>query len=205
MAIKFTVSQRGKVPSEKERTQLIPKLMRRTTTDAVDFQKSKEGFLSPLSAGTLLGALDDLHRILLHEFEEGNAVHLPFIGTFTPSLKGEVQETEDGYHGRNVHVDGILFQPDRSLLAATKGIEVDQKPYIQVVHAERHNVENRLTELFAKHETITHRDVSLAFEETMTAHRISNLLSRLVLEGRLIRTGRGCQTRYSAVKGNFGK
>ncbi|MBP3842223.1 MAG: hypothetical protein J6E29_01120 [Prevotella sp.] len=183
----------------------MPKLMRHVTTDAVEFQKSDSAFLSSLSAGTLLGALNDFQRILLHEFEKGKAVHLPFIGTFTPSLKGEIRETEDGYLGRNVHVDGILFQPDRELLDATKKIKVDQKPYIQAIHTDRHDVDQRLTELFATHETITHRDVRYAFEQTLTPHRISDLLSRLVREGRLIRIGCGCQTHYRPAPGQFGR
>ena len=51
-------------------------------------------------------------------------------------------------------------------------------------------------ELFAHQETITHRDVAYAFDLSLTRNRITSLLSRLVSDGRLIREGRGAQTRY---------
>ena len=47
--------------------------------------------------------------------------------------------------------------------------------------------------------------VSFAFEWTLTPHRVSSLLQRLVREGRLIREGSGSQTRYRAAAGHFGK
>ena len=44
--------------------------------------------------------------------------------------------------------------------------------------------------------SITHKDVSIAFGQTLTYSRISTLLKRLVEEGRLVREGKGSQTRY---------
>ena len=63
----------------------------------------------------------------------------------------------------------------------------------------------RLNALFADHETITHKNVRYAFELTLTPHRVSSLLQRLVREGRLIRIGDGCQTRYRPAPGHFGR
>ena len=53
-----------------------------------------------------------------------------------------------------------------------------------------------LDDLFATHETITRRDLSQAYDGTLSAHRLSDLLSRLVAEGRLVREGVGNKTRY---------
>jgi predicted HTH transcriptional regulator len=61
-------------------------------------------------------------------------------------------------------------------------------------------VEQRLAALFAEQETITNQDVFYAFELKLTRRRITTLLSRLVREGKLIREGRGSQTRYRQVK-----
>ena len=52
---------------------------------------------------------------------------------------------------------------------------------------------------------VTHKDVRLAFDWTLSPHRVSSLLKRLVSEGRLIRIGDGCQTRYRAAYGHFGR
>ena len=142
---------------------------------------------------------------MLHEMEKGNAVYLPGIGTFRLSLKGEVEIKAGHYHGRDVRVAGINFQPDRKLLSHVLRFEIDQEPYGQVFDTVEADIDQRLTALFADHDTVTHKDVRLAFDWTLTPHRVSSLLQRLVREGRLLREGSGCQTRYRAATGYFGK
>ena len=51
-------------------------------------------------------------------------------------------------------------------------------------------------ELFSKQDFITHKDVAFAFEQTLTKNRVTNLLGRLVRNGRLVREGKGAQARY---------
>ncbi len=205
MAIRFTIAKRAATPAEGGEIRLQPRLEKRPTIDAVRFQRSEFRVSSIISSGELEHALCDLQRVMLHEMEKGNAVNLPGIGTFRLSLKGEVEVKDGYYHGRDVHVAGINFQPDRELLSKVQKFEVCQVPYGQAFHTEEDDINERFTALFADHETITHKDVRNAFELTLTPHRVSTLLQRLVREGRLIRIGDGCQTRYRAAHGHFGK
>ena len=205
MEIKFTIAKRGTVPAEGGTIRLQPRLEKRPTINAVEFQRSPFRLNSSLSSGELTHALGDLQRVMLHELEKGNAVNLPGIGTFRLSLKGEIEMKDGNYHGRDVHVAGINFQPDRELLSKVQTFEVCQTPYGQAFHTEEDDIEQRLTALFATHDSVTHKDVRFAFDWTLTPHRVSSLLKRLVSEGRLIRIGTGCQSRYRPASGHFGR
>ena len=205
MAIQFSIAKRGLLPHEKEQQNvdeatslknLRPQLECPTTVDAVDFQSSSLRLPSVMPKGELQAALSTMQRVLLHELEQGNAVTLPGIGTFRLTLKGDIEVKDGNYHGKDVRVDSILFRPARELLAEVRGFEVDQVPYGWKFNAEESEVEARLTELFAGKEFITHKDVAVAFEQTLTRNRVTTLLNRLVKEGRLIRDGKGAQTRY---------
>lgn len=214
MAIRFTIAKRGLLSAETEETpnadaqflrSLRPRLEQRPTVDAVEFQNGSFRLPSVMPEGELRAALNTLQRVMLHEMEKGNAVTLPGIGTFRLSLKGEIEVKEGYYHGRDVHVDDILFTPDRELLSKARRFEVDQEPFGMAFHVEDEEIDARFTALFATQDTITHKDVGFAFEQTLTRSRISTLLHRLVREGRLVTTGQGAQTRYSAAPGNFGR
>ena len=205
MAIRFTIAKRGLVPAEEMGVQnadeqflrsLRPRLEHRPTVDAVKFQSSEFRVPSVVPEGELHSALDAMRRVMLHEMEKGNAVTLPGIGTFRLSLKGSIEVKDGYYHGRDVHVDDLLFTPDRQLLSDVRRFEVDQVPYGMTFHLEEDEINARFTELFAQKETITHRDVTFAFEQSLTRNRITSLLTRLVRDGRLIREGSGAQTRY---------
>lgn len=205
MEIKFTIAKRAATPAEGGEIRLQPRLEKRPTVDAVEFQRSSFRFNSTISSGELIHALDDLRRVMLHEMEKGNAVSLPGIGTFRLSLKGDIEVKDGNYHGRDVHVNGINFQPDRELLSKVKKFSVSQAPFGQAIQAEDDDINERFTALFADHVTITHKDVRYAFELTLTPHRVSSLLQRLVREGRLIRIGDGSQSRYRPAPGHFGR
>lgn len=205
MTIRFTIAKRGLLPVEEMEVQnadeqflrsLRPRLEHRPTVDAVKFQDGSSRLPSVMPTGELYAALGTLRRVMLHELEKGNAVSLPGIGTFRLSLKGGIEVKDGYYHGHDVHVDNLLFTPERELLAEVRGFEVSQVPYGQAFHLEEEDINARFAELFARQETITHKDVGYAFENTLTRSRITSLLNRLVREGRLIREGRGVQTRY---------
>ena len=205
MSIRFTIAKRGLLPAEETEVQnvneqflrsLRPRLEQRPTVDAVKFQDSSSRLPSVMPTGELYSALGTMRCVMLHELKKGNAVTLPGIGTFRLSLKGSIEVKDGYYHGHGVHVDNLLFTPDRELLTEIRGFEVDQVPYGLTFHLEEDEINARLTELFAHQETITHRDVAYAFELSLTRNRITSLLSRLVSDGRLIRVGSGAQTRY---------
>ena len=199
MSIRFSIAKRGVLPTEgqpenvSETTDLESLrvlLDSPQTTDAIEFQSSSARLPSLLPKSELMAALSTLQRVMLHEFEKGNAVTLPEIGTFRLSLKGSIEEKDGNYHGKDVRVDSILFRPDRKLLSEVRGFDVDQVPYGWKFNAEESEVEARLAELFSGKTYITHKDVSVAFEQTLTRGRVTNLLKRLVREGK------GAQTRY---------
>lgn len=205
MAIRFTIAKRGLLPAEEAEMQefegndlrhLRPQLERNPTVDAVKFQNSEFRLPSVMPEGELRAALDTMRRVMLHELEKGNAVALPGIGTFRLSLKGGIEVKDGSYHGCDVHVDDLLFRPESDLLSQVRSFEVDQVPYGQAFQVEEAEVEARLADLFARQDTITHKDLTNAFELTLTRARISAILRRLVSEGRLIREGRGALTRY---------
>lgn len=204
MAIHFTVAKRGALPSEGGEERILrPRLKQDQTVNAVEFQK-KVPWGTAMTSSNLVFALGELQRIMLHEFRLGNAVTLPGIGTFRLSLKGDVEVVNGQYQGRDVRVEGVLFQADRELAKAVSAIPVDQCPIGMLVTADEQEVEHRLTALFRKHEAITHKQVYYAFEGALTTHRVTTLLGRLTREGRLLREGVGSQTRYRAARGQFG-
>ena len=207
MAIKFSIAKRGLLPTEKPQQgtgsetdlrNLRAVLECPETIDAVEFQSSSMRLPSMMSKGELVAALSLLQNVLVHEFEKGNAVQLPGIGTFRPSLRGEIEVKDGNYHGRDVHVDGLQFRPDSALMERVRCIEVDQVPYGKTFNNEEEELEARLAELFSRQSTITHKDVATAFGQTLTRGRIATLLHRLVEDGRLVREGKGAQTRYRA-------
>ena len=205
MEIRFSIAKRAATPAEGGKIRLQPRIETRSTTDVVEFQKDKERLSSSLPTGELMNALDVLQRIMLHEMEKGNAVHLPGIGTFRLALKGDIDVKDGYYHGRDVRVAGMNFQPDRKLLSEVRQFNVNQEPYGQAFDTDDDDIEQRLTTLFADHDTVTRKDVRLAFEWSLTPHRVTSLLQRLVREGRLIRIGDGAQTRYRPAPGHFGR
>ena len=205
MPIRFSIARRGLLPTEGQQEivsettdleSLRVLLESPQTTDAIEFQSSSGRLPSVLPKAELQAALSTLQRVMVHELEKGNAVTLPGIGTFRLSLKGSIEVKDGNYHGKDVRVDSIQFRPDSDLLAEVRGFEVDQVPYGWKFNAEESEVETRLAELFAGKTYITHKDVSVAFEQTLTRSRVTSLLRRLVREGRLVRDGKGAQTRY---------
>lgn len=205
MAIQFSVAKRGVFPGEEgEMKDLQPRLYSRETVDAVEFQR-KAPWGTVMSYDTLGYALGEVRRTLLHEMRDGKAVTLPGIGTFRLSLKGGVEVRDGNYRGRDVHVDGILFTPDRKLRKELCALPVNQVPVGLAVGLDDRQVEERLTALFREKESVTHKQVFFAFEASLTHHRVVTLLARLVREGRLIREGERSQTRYRAAEGHFGR
>ena len=205
MPINFSIAKRGSLPTEEkhqnvsnetEMGKLRPQLECLQTVNVVDFQSGSSRLPSMLPKGELMAALSTIQNVMLHELERGNAVLLPGIGTFRLSLKGDIEVKDGNYHGLDVRVDGLQFRPAGDFLSKVRGFEVDQVPFGLEFRAESSDIEARLAELFADKDFITHKDISVAFKQTLTRGRITTLLNRLVREGRLVPDGKGAQTRY---------
>jgi len=205
MAIHFSIAKRGLLPHEKEQQNvteqtntksLRPVLECQQVVDAVEFQSGNLRLPSVMPKGELMAALSIMQNVIIHELKKGNAVSLPGIGTFRLSLKGDIEQKDGHYHGRNVRVDTMQFRPDRDLLSKVRSFEVDQMPFGLEFQTDEAEVEACLSELFARQDLITHKDLATAFEHRLTRNRIVLLLNRLVQKGRIIREGIGAQTRY---------
>lgn len=205
MAIHFSIAKRGLLPQEKtqqeidqqtETKALRPILECPQTVDAVEFQNGSLRLPSMMPKGELQAAISTMQRVMLHELEQGNAVSLPGIGTFRLTLKGDIEVKNGNYHGKNVRIDSIQFRPDNALLTKVRSFEVEQVPFGQAIQTEDAKIEACLSGLFAQKDTVTHKDISVAFKQTLTRSRITALLRNLVEQGRIVSEGKGAQTRY---------
>ena len=160
-----------------------------------------------LTKGTLYASLDEIRRTLLHLMANGSPVTIPFLGTFTLTLGGDVQVENGHYQGHDVHVDGIRFTPDADFLRELRALSVHQNPLPLAPYVDDERLNAVLDGLFgeaaasdtassAESRTITHADLYRAFDGTLSHHRISDILNRLVAEHRLTREGSRNQTRY---------
>lgn len=187
--IHFTVANHTSPSGKKE---LVPRLKSGTTEEFMDLYGDGKVF----SAGTMLGTLYTMRDLLVEMMGTGTPIHLPALGTFTLTLSGTVEVQNGKYVGHGVHVDGIRFTPDEELLADLRRMEVAQTPLPVRHYADEHELEAALAALFARKDSITRRDLSHALGGILSPHRLSDLLARLVAEGRLRRQGSGNQTRY---------
>lgn len=196
--VQFTISKRSKLPTESsEQTHtFIPRLQ--TTGRPVNAVKFFEDcpWDNIVNKSLMQLCLGELRRLLLHEMCKGSAVTIPGIGTLTLTLHGDIEVRNGHYHGQNVRIDGLRFKPDRKLLSDIRAFEVDQTPIGRAHSASQIDIDAILADLFAKQITITRGELENACGLVLSKHRLSDLLTRLVKEGRLIKEGRGNQTRY---------
>lgn len=222
MAIQFTISRRGKLHTDAPAPIIDPttgKYKNPETGETVDplveqartYYPRLRGSGKPVDAaayfrdtpwptrlteGDVILCLDEIRRLLLHELCNGSSVHLPGIGTLSLTLAGDIELRGADYHGRNVRVEGLRFTPAPQLLKDVRAFEVEQTPFGQAYFAEQVDIDGILDDLFSRQATITRRDLEVACGLVVSKHRLSDLLSRYVTSGRLVKEGRGNQTRY---------
>ena len=188
--IHYTVANHTSPSGEKE---LVPRLKSGAAEEFMDHYHSKR---QSITRGTMVGCLYAMRDALVEMMRNGTPIHLPSFGTFTLSLGGKVEMRGGRYVGNGVHVDGIRFTPDEALLKDLGRFEVDQSPLPVCPYVDEASLDDALETLFATHTYITRRDLATALDFTLSNHRLSDLLSRLVAEGRLTREGSGNKTRY---------
>lgn len=188
--IQFTVANHTKPSGEKE---LMPRLKSGNAEELMDLYGDVR---QSITGGTMVAALYTLRDTLVEIMSSGSSIHLPGLGTFALTLGGRVEEQGGKYVGRDVHVDGLRFTPDESLLAELRSMEVDQTPLPVRPYVDEQDLDAALTDLFTRQDTITRSDLSHALGDIVSPHRLSDLLATLVKEGRLHREGTGSQTRY---------
>lgn len=194
--IHYTVANHTSPSGEKE---LVPRLKSGSPEEFMDHYDGKGKCITP---GTMVGCLYAMRDELVEMMRNGTPIHLPSLGTFTLSLGGRVEVKGGKYVGNDVHVDGIRFTPDEELLKDLGRLEVDTSPLPVRPYVDEDALDAALEKLFATRPYITRRDLAAALDFTLSNHRLSDLLSRLVAEGRLQREGTGNKTRYHKAQGN---
>ncbi|MBR0265289.1 MAG: hypothetical protein IJQ60_15575 [Prevotella sp.] len=194
--IHYTVANHTSPSGEQE---LVPRLKSGSPEEFMDHYHRQGQFITP---GTMVGCLYAMRDALIDMMSNGTPIHLPSLGTFTLSLGGKVEVRDGKYVGSGVHVDGIRFTPDEELLQDLGRLEVEQTPLPVRPYVDDASVEAALATLFATGPYITRRDLAAALDHTLSNHRLSDLLSRLVADGRLVREGTGNKTRYRKFTSN---
>lgn len=84
-----------------------------------------------LTTADIIGTVAALKTELAEELKNGNTVHLPGIGFFSLSLKGNIHEDPrmHRHHLRNVAVRKIRFRPDKDFHEALGEMEFENKTY----------------------------------------------------------------------------
>ena len=191
--IRFTIANHTQPSGEQV---LVPRLKSGNIEEFIEKYNADQ---KPFSQGSMIGALYTMRDELVDMMSNGSAIHLPGLGTFTLTLGGGVEVQDGKYVGRDVHVDGIRFTPDEELLAELRRLKVDQEPLPMRPVVTQEQIDSAMADLFARKDVITRADLYRAFDGTVSRHRLSDLLARLVDEGRLVREGSGSQTRYRKV------
>ncbi|MEG1616660.1 MAG: DeoR family transcriptional regulator [Bacteroidales bacterium] len=76
-----------------------------------------------LSTPDVEGAISALAHELLHEFAHGRSVQLGALGTFYPSLRGELVEENRKLNKRNFRINGINVHPTGKFLETLKSVK----------------------------------------------------------------------------------
>lgn len=89
-----------------------------------------EGAMS-LTSADIVGAVAGLRDEIIRNLQSGNSVHLPGIGHFSLSVKGDVYEDPrtHRYRLRNAKVRTVKFRPDKEMMGALEYTEFVNTTY----------------------------------------------------------------------------
>lgn len=144
-----------------------------------------------LTMGDLVGALEALKSELVVQLMQGNRVHLPGLGYFSLSVKGELYEDPKTHRFRlrNPYVRTVNFQPEKGMMRLLKRTEFENLTYQQEPYGRptADDVSAALERLFAKSPFILIGDLRAALRLSKSgAYRLAR---RLEAEGKLRNAG----------------
>lgn len=136
-----------------------------------------------LTTADILGTIAALKTELAEELKSGNTVHLPGIGFFSLSLKGDIHEDPrtHRHHLRNVAVRKIRFRPDKDFHEALGEMDFENKTYKDGTPSLplRLTVNAALEELFGESPIMTVSDLRHRLNLSTTyAYRLAAQLER---------------------------
>lgn len=144
-----------------------------------------------LTMGDLVGALEAIRYELVEQLMLGNRVHLPGLGYFSLSVKGELYEDPNThkFRLRNPYVRTVNFRPEKELLRALSGTRFENVTHRYEPHRTPtpQDVDAALARLFAEADYIFVGDLQAELHLSRpVAYRLAR---RLEAEGKLENVG----------------
>lgn len=200
--INYTLHPNPKASAHKGKLSYHPRIDGlRKVAGLNDVRRTMHRANSPM-AHFLPSTLIALQDAMLSLLADGNSIHLPNLGTFTPQLAGEVTVDADGKpHAQGVHIADITFRPDPELLAAARRLPAEPSEAIHIPHVSLATLDENLERHFATHDTLSRRQlIHDLYADTISQYQANRILQHLVSEGRLERVGEGCKMCYRQKK-----
>ena len=126
---------------------------------AVDFESlaQKISVGTTFSSADLIGALDALKEAMIAELKEGGRVHLPGLGYFSLSIKGEVYQDAktQRYRLRSPRIRKIKFLPERTLMKRLADTHFANAGSTSSKLLSEMEIDNALRLLFAQQQVLT--------------------------------------------------
>lgn len=176
----------------------------------ISTQQLFDEYLRPSQASDLRMLLPRLFEAMKEEMRCGNTVHLDGLGTFYPTLAGDVTLKKKASHSvpyevENLRVDGIAFRPEKRLKEdLQENINFRYDPQIKGQYVPEEYYEPLFTDFFsAPNNLLSRADVKhiLGIED----YPAKRLLQKLVADGCLIPVGGRGSARYLPAPGHFGR
>lgn len=176
----------------------------------ISTQQLFDEYLRPSQASDLRMLLPRLFEAMKEEMRCGNTVHLDGLGTFYPTLAGDVTLKKKGARGepfevKKLRIDGIAFRPEKRLKEdLQENINFRYDPQIKGQYVPEEYYEPLFTGFFRSPNNLLSRaDVKhiLGIED----YPAKRLLQKLVADGCLIPVGGRGSARYLPAPGYFGR
>ena len=157
-----------------------------------------------MTKADLVGALEALKTEMVNQLMDGNRVHLPGLGYFSLSVKGELYEDPRShkFRLRNAYVRTVNFRPDKQLLTELSYARFENRTYSSetCTMPTDEEIAAALAHLFAESPLILVSDLQSALHISRPmAYRLSR---RLESDGKLRNVG--SRYRKMFVKGEKG-
>ena len=144
-----------------------------------------------LTVADLIGAFEAVKVELADQLMLGNRVHLPGLGYFSLSVKGELYEDPKTHRFRlrNPYVRTVNFKPEKALMRLLQETEFENRTYKQEPYGRpsTEDVAAALDRLFVESDNIFIGD--LQSELGLSKSAAYRLARRLEAEGRLYNAG----------------
>lgn len=203
MALKYDFYTNPVPPGSEREPRLHARVV---TTETIGTDKIAEEiqYMSSLTTGDVIAALDLVVKQLAHHLSYGERVHIEGLGYFQLTLSCPAVKSPKEIRAESVKVKTIAFRPDESFKECFINVTPERvrvKNHSQAITEKE--IDNRLTAYFRKKEHITTAKFrSLCGLTQPTAER---RIRQRIKDGKLRRIGHARSSLYVPVKGFYGK